>query len=513
MFKKIVDFLKSLTKHTPDNRMQDYLNKNSPAPHRSKNLVYFKCKGEYRVPILNTSFDAALQVRSESNPKVYYEVSLSALTCTCKSFEHLKGTYPERHPGNLCKHIINSLIENATAIGLEPYERSCLQLTKDRKGQEKYVLLSDHTGDFIAAFTIGRGWVNICKEDYWGYSPEERRWAGAEKPKFAGTYQALAKYITKVSTIPESFSLEPEHEQATTQELVKIAEAKRPIWAKNYEAVNGGVKIHFTIGESLTFVNCPSSVASEIIDQTKRLKDDSTIGLILTSCLFKYNIKVKEIEDYYDRYRLKYQERLKEVNDPMEATKFLNIRPFKCCNREMSILSGYDKQHLLDVFTFHHTVNVNKVKLVDLFGGNEQFKFNFSFYIARGPNTIHKSDQSDYYRARFETLVRTGMAIQGQDLNIQELMVSLAMKDIRSILAGTGLKCSKKDEGIAHILSLPNYEERVRPFISNAKDYFKLLTIPFDVTDTLRKDVEGELKYYGSIASIIVNLTSTAFVM
>ncbi len=513
MFKKILNFFKSLNVASSNDRMQDYLKKNNPVGNHGKNLLSFRYNGEYRVPNLMTGFDVARSVKSESNSKVHYEVNLSRLTCTCKSYEHLKGTYPDRHPGNLCKHLINSLIENAEPIGLKPCEVSCLQLTKDRKGQEKYLMLSDHTGDFIAAYTKGRSWVNICKEDYWGYSPDEKRWAGDGKPKQAGCYQAVARYISNISVIPASFSLEPEIEQASTRELVKIAETKRLVWIRTYEASNGNAKIHFTIGESLTLSNCPSNGISEMVEQTRYTKDDSTISLVLSSFLFKYNVRVKEIEDYYDRYRLKYQERLKEVKEPMEAAKFLNIRPLRCCNREMQILSGYDKQHLIEVFTFHNIVSVDKIKLVELFGGNEQFKFNFSFYMARGANTIHKSTATDYYRARFETLVRTGMAIQGKALKIEDLLTSLAMKDIRIILTGTGLKCSKKEEGIAHILSLQNYESIVAPYLSEVGDYFKLLPLPFVVNENFRKEVEEELKYYSSIASAVVNLTSTAFIM
>lgn len=513
MLKRIAEFFRKLATPIADTRMQDYIAKNSPSEPRAKNLVSFKYNGEYRIPTLTVAFDVVRSVKSESNPKMQYDVNLSHLTCTCKSYEHLKGTYPDRHPGNLCKHLINSLIENAKSIGLKPCEVSCLQLTKDRKGQERYLMLSDHTGDFIAAFTKGRSWVNICKDDYWGYSPDENRWAGDGKPKQAGYYQAVARYISTINAVPASFSLEPEIEQASTQELVKIAEAKRPVWIRTYEASNGNAKIHFTIGESLTLSNCPSTGISEMVEQTRYTKDDSTIGLVLSSFLFKYNVRVKEIEDYYDRYRLKYQERLKEVKEPLEAAKFLNIRPFRCCNREIQILSGYDKQHLIEVFTFHNIVRVDKIKLVELFGGNEQFKFNFSFYMARGANTIHKSTGTDYYRARFETLVRTGMAIQGKALKIEDLLTSLAMKDIRTILNGTGLKCGKKEEGIAHILSLSNYESLVAPYLSDVGDYFKLLPLPFVVSENFRKEVEEELKYYSSVASVVVNLTSTAFIL
>ena len=508
MFKKIADFFRKLATPIPDSRMQDYVSKNSRPVTQSKNLMSLNYKGEYRIPTLSSSYDVTNIVNSESNSKLQYEVNLFRLTCTCKSYEHLKETYPARHPGNLCKHLINLLLANAQALSLKQYELSCLQLTRDRKGQDKYLMLSSHMGDFIVAFTKGRSWINVCKEDYWGYSPDEKRWAGSEKPKHAGTYQAVVKYISNVGTIPAFFSLEPEVEHASTGELTKIAQANRTSWIKTYESANSAIKVHFTIGESLTFLNCNSSAISEIVEQTRRTKDDSSLGLILSSFLFKYSIRVKEIEEYYDRYRLKYQERLREVQEPFEAAKFLNIRPFRCCNREMSILTGYDKQHLIDVFTFHNTVAVDKVKLVELFGGNEQFKFNFSFYAARGANTIHKSNSSDYYRARFETLVRSGMAIQGYAMNTEELLGALTMKEIRAALAGTGLKCSKKEEGIAHILTLPNYVSLVAEYLPNVNDYFKLLPLPFSVPDSFRKDVEGDLKYYDTISSITVNLTS-----
>lgn len=272
------------------------------------------------------------------------------------------------------------------------------------------------------------------------------------------------------------------------------------------ENVTQGIKVFFTNNSKLTFTNCDRIIIQKLKEEILYNKNES-FGLSMSSFLFKYNIRVLEIENYIDKYRRKYNEKLLNCKDPIEATKYLKIVPFISNHREVRIISPHYRPELIDIFNFQDKVKIDKVNLVELFGGNEQFRYNISFYFARGTNSIHKVPFDDYYRKRFESLENSGLAISGNKISEIDLLKTLSIKEIRSILKPHNLNCNSKVQGIKHIMEIPQYFKSIESYFLDVNCYFKLLALPFEIPSNLIELVNADLNYYDNITNAIISIS------
>ncbi|MBX3045084.1 MAG: hypothetical protein KIT33_15980 [Candidatus Kapabacteria bacterium] len=222
------------------------------------------------------------------------------------------------------------------------------------------------------------------------------------------------------------------------------------------------------------------------------------------------NIKIKEIEDYKRKYKALYLENIeKEVmlsrewellgerdrddlfkEFKMRAVQQLHIRPD--CN--LDILFNYEP---------------NDITLDDDLIEDYGFEtIDFYLWNCDKMDKIFVAESGTDYRTSFENLVSNGLAIKGEDIPLEEILINLTLKQLNSIAQNTDKEYKRKAQAVDFILNNNKAMERINRFVS-FRELFKIKPLPEKYSDIDLSVISMTWQYHKEEAELVINTFNT----
>ncbi|MBR1834270.1 MAG: hypothetical protein IJ785_02000 [Bacteroidales bacterium] len=245
-----------------------------------------------------------------------------------------------------------------------------------------------------------------------------------------------------------------------TGELRKVSEG----WV-----INSGMPFELTI------LDCTKELAQRI----KELCEDGYYKaekemLVLFAT---HNIKVKEIEEYKQKYRKTFFDRYEQLR--RESTEYQNADPqdradmdeefFQQAQDSLYELASYDAYKLF----CSYDMTIDDEFLQEY--GFDVLNAYFSYANKIGKVAVIGKD--NYCRAAFEKMAETGLAFRGKDIPLEELLTSQTLKTLNEIADNPEKEFKRKYQAIEYIIAHPEKQEKLGEYIS-FRELFKLLPLP-----------------------------------
>lgn len=245
-----------------------------------------------------------------------------------------------------------------------------------------------------------------------------------------------------------------------TGELRKVSEG----WV-----INSGMPFELTI------LDCSKELAQRI----KELCEDGYYKaekemLVLFAT---HNIKVKEIEEYKQKYHKTFFDRYEQLR--RESTEYQNADPqdradmdeefFQQAQDSLYELASYDAYKLF----CSYDMTIDDEFLQEY--GFDVLNAYFSYANKIGKVAVIGKD--NYCRTAFEKMAETGLALRGKDIPLEELLTSQTLKTLNDIADNPEKEFKRKNQAIEYIIAHPEKQEKLGEYIS-FRELFKLLPLP-----------------------------------
>lgn len=256
----------------------------------------------------------------------------------------------------------------------------------------------------------------------------------------------------------------------------------------------------------LTLLNCDEQIAKEVIlllnneDLYDYKKRDQLVSLFAT-----YNLTIKEIEEYKNKYQPIYKNELTSLinkssewqtageKDREEITKEL---------KEMALESIFERADCnLEVLFEDEPSDITiDDELIKDFGYN-----NIKTYLqfSNKSNKVYVISKDNYNRDRFEELVNLKLAIRGTQIPIEEILMTLTLKNLNEVYKDTSKKFTRKNKAIEFILNQPDYEEKLSDLIA-FRELFKLQDLPEKYSGINLNEITKTWRYTNVIVDLLL---------
>lgn len=127
-------------------------------------------------------------------------------------------------------------------------------------------------------------------------------------------------------------------------------------------------------------------------------------------------------------------------------------------------------------------------------------------YALSSARSVRVVPADDYSRKRFETFVAKGLARRGTDIPLEEVLLSLKLKELNELLKGTTIDkpVNRKAKAVELALKLPDVAQRLGRLIS-FRELFQVLPPPgIDI-----EDLRHSFAYASGIADLFCDTYST----
>lgn len=225
----------------------------------------------------------------------------------------------------------------------------------------------------------------------------------------------------------------------------------------------------------LTILDCTQELAQRIKDLCEEgyYKAEKEMLVLFAT----YNIKVKEIEEYKQKYHKTFFDRYEQLK--RESVEYQNADPqdradmdeefFQQAQDCLYELASYDAYKLF--CSYDMTID-------DEFLQEYGFDvLNAYFSYANKVGKVAVIGKDNYCRAAFEKMAETGLALRGKDIPLEELLASQTLKTLNAIADNPDKEFKRKNQAIEFIIANPEKKERLGEYISY-RELFKLLPLP-----------------------------------
>lgn len=287
------------------------------------------------------------------------------------------------------------------------------------------------------------------------------------------TYKRQKEQKRKHTTIEESINL---IDFQKTQFNFKVSEEHTT------EKVVGGLRkvqegwvINSGMPFELTILDCTKELAQRVKDLCEKgyyNAEKEMLELFAT-----YNIKIKEIEEYKQKYHKVFFGRFEQLKK--ESVEYQNADPqdradmdeefFQQAQDSLYELASYDAYKLF--CSYDMAIDDEFLKEY----GFDVLNAYFSYANKVGKVTVIGKD--NYCRSAFEKMSETGLALRGRNIPIEELLYSQTLKTLNKIADNPEREFKRKNQAIEYIISHPEKQDRLGEYIS-FRELFKLLPLP-----------------------------------
>ena len=263
------------------------------------------------------------------------------------------------------------------------------------------------------------------------------------------------------SNVQFDFNVPEEHSSGeSTSELRKVPDG----WVINY-----GVPFELTV------LNCTRELAQrvkELCEEGYYKAEQELLMLFAT-----YNIKIKEIEEYKQKYRKTFYDRFEQLK--RESTEYQNADTQDRADLEEEFFKqAQDCLYELASYDAYKLFRSYDMTIDDEFLQEYGFDIlNAYFTYANKVGKVAIIGKDNYHRDAFEKMAGVGLALRGKDIPIEELLTSQTLKTLNMIANNPDKEYKRKNQAIEYIIAHPEKKERLGDYIS-FRELFKLLPLP-----------------------------------
>jgi hypothetical protein len=290
--------------------------------------------------------------------------------------------------------------------------------------------------------------------------------------------------------------------QVTTSYKTDYGETFEPI----RQDTNGYWILNPNAPFELTVMICNKKIAQEI----RNLLDSDEIRYQrqsnkLIELFASHNLKIKEIEDYKNKYKQQY---------------FIKIEELKNMSNEWKISGDKDREDLLVEFreeaidTIYERADSNLDILFEWEPKNltiddeliKEYGFeHIQTYLcyAGNLNKIHIAPNGSYSRPKFEKLMELGLAVNGKDLSREEILSTLTLKELNTFAANPEKEYNRKKQAIEYIVSRDDFEQKMGKFVS-LREFFKLKPLPEKYNSLNLDDIRKTWTYHAEEIGLLI---------
>jgi len=260
----------------------------------------------------------------------------------------------------------------------------------------------------------------------------------------------------------------------------------------------------------LTLLNKDKNIALAVRELLDRNESDfyhSTIDVELLVLFLENNIKIKEIEDYKTKYQYQYKTRIDELKakskdwtSAYEKDKEDLLVGF----REKAIQEIYerlcDDYYYETLFEWEPQDTTLEVKLIKEYGFQ-----NIDTYLrcySDKTDKIRVIPNDKKQRPIFENLVQLGLAYNGFNLQKDEILNILSLKELNEIAKNHGKEYKRKNQAIEYLMTFDNIEEKIGQKIA-LRELFKLKSLPDKYSSLNIEYVFKDWEYYNAVIALL----------
>jgi hypothetical protein len=226
----------------------------------------------------------------------------------------------------------------------------------------------------------------------------------------------------------------------------------------------------------------------------------------LVALFAEYNLRVKEIEAYKEKYAKVYFDKLEEL---------------KNTSAEWQTAGELDRKELLEEFRevaikgIYERANCNLATLFEKEPKDfsiddaliQEYGFeNIQTYL-RFANNLEKVNviaHDSQYRQGFEKLVELGLSIRGSAIPMEEILSTLTLKDLNEMANHPEKQFKRKNQAVEFILSIPKIEDKIGSKVS-FRELFKLNPIPEKFGVVNLQEISSSWSYTYEIVQLFVD--------
>ncbi len=266
---------------------------------------------------------------------------------------------------------------------------------------------------------------------------------------------------------------------------------QKPTTVKPYSSFNLSLTIEESVAETFQSI----------------LKNSTTTGCYqaiqdLLPIVARHNVKCQEIDDYIQKYRPIYLEK---------------IEAQKKASTEWAAASELDKEDLLDEFKENAILELEvrpdcdiealfSVTDIDLTVDDaliERYEFSLiSFYFSKKLG-VYIIPTDHYDRKKFECLVDSGLALRGDVIPLAGILEKLTLKEMSALVSDLSTpKFSRKANAIEYLTALPDIKSRVNNAISY-RSTFMLVPLPAEFENIDLEHIKASWAYARTFTDLI----------
>ncbi len=287
-------------------------------------------------------------------------------------------------------------------------------------------------------------------------------------------------------------NLQSENGNVIVNTFLQVVQAQYPSTANTIDSFKTDQSIaiketEFVLNPSapfkLTLISEDKTIGSQI---RKILIDENYAGVAdynkrhqILALFAEFNLKVKEVEEYKNKYSKTYFNKIDELKNNSQEWKSVDekekediLKKFQ----QLAVKEIYEKANCDIVTLFEKEPKDITIDndLIKEYGFNNIETY---FRFADNLDKVRLIPNDSYNRHRFEKLTEIGLAIRGRAIPIEEILLILSLKDLNEIARSEEKEFKRKHQIIEYILSLSNIEEKISSKISFS-ELFKLKPLP-----------------------------------
>jgi len=232
----------------------------------------------------------------------------------------------------------------------------------------------------------------------------------------------------------------------------------------------------------------------------------------LVGVVARSNLRCKEIEDYCEKYRPKFEgtiESLKRSSSEwIEASELdrmdllQEFRQEALRSLEMLPCDRVDEFPTLPLFEDQPADLTVDDALIDRYGFD---LVTFYFRYADKLEKVHVVAADHWARKKFEALVEAGLARRGKSIPMEALLATLRLKDMNEFVIDPAVKrFTRKANAIEYLASQPNTLDKLSKMVS-FRELFQLVPFPGEFADLDLDAVAKSWRYSEAVSSIIAD--------
>lgn len=257
----------------------------------------------------------------------------------------------------------------------------------------------------------------------------------------------------------------------------------------------------------LTVINADENEAVEIRSLLEnkeipyRKKEENLISLFASR-----NLKIKEIEEYKNKYKQQYFDRIEslkssspEWNISGEKDKEDLLIEF----RQIAINSIYERADcdLIALFECEPKDMTLDDELINEYGFESVQTY---LTYVDDLDRIRIIPNDNFLRPGFEKLVEYRLAKRGNELSKEEILSTLTLRELNLIASNPEKEYKRKNQAIEYILTLDNLEQKISENVS-LRELFKLNQLPSKYDSLDLKSISSTIHYHTQEIRLLVD--------